>query len=330
MKLRYVSILLGCVLQSAVCQPGTIKQVAPGVWFREGDQRSFGHCNNVVIEMKDFLVVVDANYPSGAKAVIEDVKKISTKPIKYVIDTHGDADHAYGNSVFTKIGAITIAHEGVITDMKQYEPAGWQRVARTRKDVAEVNEPGPEPLRQTYSKSPYVITDGARRIELYNFGWGHTRGDTYVFLPKEKILCTGDAVPDGFHNDPKHSYMHNWPNQVRAAKKLKFTTVLPGHGNPGGMELLDGQIRFLTELYAAVEKEIRAGKTLEQIVTLKNGMPVETSIRLSDASMDRYVYQGEGLQPWQKARFPNQVMVTYKEIKAGKPYGEIFGREPML
>jgi len=330
MKSRYLSILLGCVLQTAFAQPGTVKEVARGVWFREGDQKSFGHCNNIIIEMKDYLVVVDANYPSGARAVIEDVKKLSPKPIKYVIDTHGDADHAYGNSLFTKIGAITIAHVGVLEDMKQYEPQGWQRVAKTRKDVAELNASGPEPPKQTFSKSPYVISDSTRRIELYNFGWGHTRGDTYVFLPKEKILCTGDAVPNGFHNDPKHSYMHNWPNQVRAAEKLDFVTVLPGHGEPGGRELLDGQIRFLTELYAAVQKSIKDGKTLDQIVTMKNGMPIATSIRLSDFSMEHYVYHGEGLQPWQKARFPNQVMVTYKEIKAGKPYGAIFGKEPML
>jgi hypothetical protein len=63
---------------------------------------------------------------------------------------------------------------------------------------------------------------------------------------------------------------------------------------------------------------------------MKNGMPIATSIRLSDFSMEHYVYHGEGLQPWQTARFPNQVMVTYKEIKAGKPYGAIFGKEPML
>ena len=325
------AILLGFgLLQIAAAQPGTVKQIVRGVWFREGDQRSFGHCNNVIVEMQDYLVVVDANYPSGAKAVLEDVKKISAKPIRYVIDTHADADHAYGNSLFTKIGAITIAHEGVLQDMKQYEPQAWQRVAKVRADVRELNEPGPEAPKQTYSRSPYVIEDSSRRIELHNFGWGHTRGDTYVFLPKEKILCTGDAVPDGFHNDPKHSYMHNWPNQVRLARELKFETVLPGHGKPGGRELLDGQIRFLTELYAAVEKEIQAGKTLEQIVTIRNGQPVATSIRLSDASMERYVYHGEGLQPWQMARFPNQVMVTYKEIKAGKPYGEIFGKEPAL
>jgi cyclase len=320
-------LLLAGASVIAEAQPGTVKQIVPGVWFREGDQRSFGHSNNVVIEMKDCLIVVDANYPSGAQAVINDVKRISAKPIKYVIDTHADPDHAYGNAVFTRIGATTIGHAGMLEDIKQYEPLGWQRVAKVRKDVAGLNMPGPEPPKQTYGSSPYVIEDSTRRVELYNFGWGHTRGDTFVYLPKEKILCTGDAVPDGFHNDPKHAFMGNWASEVRAAKKLDIVTVLPGHGKPGGKELLDGQIRFLTEIYQAVQKAIHEGKTLDQLVTMKNGQPVATSIRLSGATMDRYVYHGEGLQPWQISRFPTQVMVTYKEITMGQPYGEIFARE---
>ena len=55
---------------SAYVQPGTMKPIVPGVWFREGEME-FSHSNNIVIEMKDYLVVVDANYPSGAKAVIQ-------------------------------------------------------------------------------------------------------------------------------------------------------------------------------------------------------------------------------------------------------------------
>jgi glyoxylase-like metal-dependent hydrolase (beta-lactamase superfamily II) len=66
----------------------TIEPVIPGVWFRQGDLDQFGHCNNIVIEMKDFLIVVDANYPSGARALMADIKSVSSKPVKYVFDTH--------------------------------------------------------------------------------------------------------------------------------------------------------------------------------------------------------------------------------------------------
>ena len=79
-------------------QPGTVKQIVPGVWFREGDLKNLGHCNNIIIEMKDYLIVVDANFPSGARLAMEAAKKVSSKPVKYVFDTHHHGDHAYGNS----------------------------------------------------------------------------------------------------------------------------------------------------------------------------------------------------------------------------------------
>ena len=91
-------------------KPETIAQIAPGVWFREGDLTNLGHCNNIVIEMKDYLIVVDANFPSGARATMADVKRVSSKPVKYVFDTHHHGDHSYGNAVWTDAGATTLAY----------------------------------------------------------------------------------------------------------------------------------------------------------------------------------------------------------------------------
>ena len=68
-------------------RPETVMKIADGVWFREGDLKNLGHCNNIIIEMKDYLIVVDANFPSGAKAAMADAKKVSSKPVKYVFDS---------------------------------------------------------------------------------------------------------------------------------------------------------------------------------------------------------------------------------------------------
>src|SRR5271165_3172970 len=89
---------LGFVLTRGGAQPGAVKKIADGVWFREGELKDHGHCNNAIIEMKDYLIVVDANFPSGARAVMEDARKLSKKPVKYVFDTHHHGDHAYGNA----------------------------------------------------------------------------------------------------------------------------------------------------------------------------------------------------------------------------------------
>ena len=93
---------------------------------RQGDLDQYGHCNNIVIEMKDYLLVVDANYPSGARALMADIKTISSKPVKFVFDTHHHGDHAYGNPLWTQAGATTFAYRGVAEEMRRYEPARWR------------------------------------------------------------------------------------------------------------------------------------------------------------------------------------------------------------
>src|SRR6516164_7589147 len=250
----FVAMLaLAFVVTRGDAQPNTVKQIAPGVWFREGDIRNQGHCNNIIIEMKDYLIVVDANFPSGARAALEDAKKLSSKPVKYVFDTHHHGDHAYGNTVWTQLGAITIAYQGVADEMKRYEPARWRDAAKSRADVAELKRDGPEPPKETFKDSPHVMTDGTRRVEVRFFGWAHTRGDGFVYLPKEKILCTGDAVANGPYNFTADGNIGNWPKVIEGALELNVDQVLPGHGAPGGREVLMGQRAFFVELHKAVD-----------------------------------------------------------------------------
>lgn len=293
-------------------QPNTVKQIAPGVWFREGDIQHEGHCNNVIIEMSDHLVIVDANFPSGARRVMEDARKVSKKPIKFVFDTHHHGDHAYGNAVWTKMGAVTIAYNGVAEEMKRYEPKRWQDTAKGRKDVGELNLASVEPPKQTFTQSPHVMEDATRRIELHFFGWAHTRGDGFAYLPKEKIICTGDAIVNGAYNYTADANIENWPNVVAKAQKLDVQHVLPGHGPAGGKEVMAGQAQFFKELKQAVEQASKGGKKLEDIVTMKDGKLTGTSIQLS-AAVKNWV--GNGLAA--------QVKDTYNEISQHKPAGDL-------
>ena len=106
--------------------------IAPGVWFLLGDA-SEGYSNTAVIEMQDYLIVVDANYPGRARELIAEVKTLSPKPVRYVFDTHAHGDHSYGNSLWTAAGATTLAYYKILAEMDRYEPARWQ--------AAEANAP---------------------------------------------------------------------------------------------------------------------------------------------------------------------------------------------
>ena len=310
---------LAFLISRTDAQPGTVKQIVPGVWFREGDLEKMGHCNNIIIEMKDYLIVVDANFPSGARLALAAAKKVSTKPVKYVFDTHHHGDHAYGNPIWTEAGATTLAYKGVADEMKRYEPARWQAAAKERKDVGELHRDAPEPPKQTFDKSPFILKDATREVRFYYLGWAHTRGDGFVYLPKEKILCTGDAVVNGPYNYTADGNVGNWPKVVRAAQKFDVTHVLPGHGGPGGKEVLEGQYQFMTELHKAVDTAVKQGKKLDDIVppgktkpVYGNEVPASTSITLPD-----------NVKNWVGDFLPAQVKDTYEEISQKKPHGDL-------
>src|SRR5438552_11568154 len=107
---------LALLVSRSDADPNTVKMIVPGVWFREGDLEQ-GHCNNIIIEMKDYLIVVDANYPSGARGTMADAKRLSSKPVKYVFDTHHHGDHLYGNVVWTEAGSTTMAFKQVADEL---------------------------------------------------------------------------------------------------------------------------------------------------------------------------------------------------------------------
>jgi glyoxylase-like metal-dependent hydrolase (beta-lactamase superfamily II) len=93
-------------------------------------------------------------------------------------------------------GATPVAHVGVLEEMKKYEtglfgdkPGRWEEAAKSRQDVAESKLKAPTLLYRT----DMIFDDGKHRVELLHFGVAHTHGDGFAWLPKEKILFTGDA-----------------------------------------------------------------------------------------------------------------------------------------
>lgn len=88
-----------------------VKEIAPGVFFRYSAISAtdktipFGGSNNAWVVFKDYVVVIDANFPKQAEDVLVAVKKTTDKPVKYVFDTHHHGDHAWGNTVWAKAGA---------------------------------------------------------------------------------------------------------------------------------------------------------------------------------------------------------------------------------
>jgi cyclase len=296
-------LLLASSAARGEAQPNSVGQIVPGVWFREGDIEHEGHCDNVIIEMSDYLVAVDADFPGGARRVMEDARKVSSKPVKYVFDTHHHGGHLYGNPVWTQMGAVTVACQGVADELKRYEPGRWRDTAKPRAGVGELDRTAPEPPRRTFTQSPYVMNDPLRRLEFHFFGWAHTRGGGFVYLPEEKVLCTGDAVPNGAYHFTGDGNIGNWPKVIERAEQLDVRCVLPGHGAPGGREILEGQRQFFIELRNAVRKGVKSGKKAGEIAA---------SLQLP-----------ESVNNWAGKSLAAQARDAYSEIVHNQPAGDL-------
>ena len=257
-------LLLGFGVAELRGQTASARRIAPGVWFLLGDA-SMGYSNTAVIEMQDYLIVVDANYPARARELMVEVKELSPKPVRYVFDTHAHGDHSYGNSLWTATGATTLAYYKIVAEMDRYEPTRWQAAEAKREDVREMHQVNVQRPLKTFRKSPFVLKDATREVDFLFLGWGHTPADGYVWLPKERVLCAGDAAVNGPRNKLWDANLANWPRALSKAIKLRPLYVLPGHGDAGGIEILEGQRQFLIDLYSAVKEQVDAGKTFGEI-----------------------------------------------------------------
>jgi glyoxylase-like metal-dependent hydrolase (beta-lactamase superfamily II) len=244
-----------------------VKEVAPGVFFRYSSISAtdpkipFGGSNNIWVVFKDYVVVIDANFPKEAGDVVADIKKTTNKPIKYVLDTHHHGDHAYGNCVWAKEGAKIVATRPAARLLMTSGPKQWADASKDRKDLRE-NE-----LKQADISfdDKYVLDDGTQRVEFLHFGHSHTPGDAVAYLPKHKILCTGDACTNGAFNYMGHSNSASWIKCLEGMEKLDIDLICPGHGKVATKDLLGKEKRYFSELRAEVKKGIDAKKSAEEI-----------------------------------------------------------------
>jgi phosphoglycerate dehydrogenase-like enzyme/glyoxylase-like metal-dependent hydrolase (beta-lactamase superfamily II) len=248
-----------------------VREIAPGVFFRysaiSATDKSvvFGGSNNIWVVMEDYVVVYDANFPKEAGDVIAAVRKTTDKPIRYVLDSHHHGDHAYGNAVFAKSGASIIAQANCarllrVNGPKEFAAAG--KAPTGRKDVRESVLKVPDIV----FDEKLVLDDGKNRVEFLFFGHAHTAGDAFMYIPKYKILCTGDACTNGPFNFMGHSDSASWIRVLEKAQQLDVKIVCPGHGPLAGKEVLAKQKRYFVELREQVKKGIDAGKDFEDIL----------------------------------------------------------------
>jgi len=189
--------------------------------------------------------------PQAAQTYIDEIRKITKAPIRYLIYSHHHDDHIAGGNLFKKEGAIVVAHR------RAYERLFQRRNA----DVT---------LPDQIVDGQRSIVLGGTRLDLVYTGRNHSDSSLVMFLPKEKVIFAVDfnslaAIPSRLAvND---SYPEEWQASLKRTLALGWDKMIPGHPGPNGRlgtrKDMEEQLAFMTELSAEVKKASDAGKCFD-------------------------------------------------------------------
>lgn len=266
MRRLFISCAFGFLLiVAAMSQQSRVRELAPGVWFWQGDRDMKEPANCGWVIFKEHVLVIDANYPWGARKILPEIRKTTNKPIRYVFNTHYHGDHAYGGSQFTAQGATIVCSEDCASESRSKGQAGWDKDAGT----------GDFTLKPYFLAHPaitfpqkMIFDDGEHRVELIKVGPGHSKGDAAAWLPKEKILFTGDlCVNWKFGNnmadaDADHV---NWAKAMDVMASWGPRMVVVGHGAIGDISTLRGQGAYISDMWKQVTEGKKRKQTADQL-----------------------------------------------------------------
>jgi glyoxylase-like metal-dependent hydrolase (beta-lactamase superfamily II) len=220
-------------------------KVAPGLY-------SFGAglAFNAFMITDEGVVVMDSFDADFAKASLEAIRKITDRPIRYLIYSHNHYDHISGGEVFKAEGATILSHEAA---------ANWLK-----------SHPSPEVAMpdKTWSGSASTLKLGNSQINLLYFGANHGEGMTVFQFPREKAIYTVDLVVP---NRVAFAYMPDffpkeWERTLTEMGKLDFDQVMFAHNAPVGPRTsVADQLKFLQDLRAAIFAEFKKGTRFMQI-----------------------------------------------------------------
>jgi cyclase len=269
---RFCLVFGICISVASAQQLFDIKPVADGVYAALAKPAYKTNCNAAIIMLDDGVLVVDTHSkPSAARGLIAQIKQLTDQPVKYVVNTHFHWDHYQGNQPYPSSwpagveiissqatresieqrGIPRVKHELVTvpqeieklrqqlekaTDAKQKE--GIQSNLRQAEDyLAELKSMQVTLPTMTFDHS-LILHRNSRTVEILWLGKAHTDGDVFVYLPKEKVLVTGDAL-HGWTPYMGDSYPYDWIQTLDSAEKLDFRHVIGGHG-----DVIEGKEKF--------------------------------------------------------------------------------------
>jgi glyoxylase-like metal-dependent hydrolase (beta-lactamase superfamily II) len=229
-----------------------------------------GDPNTGVVIGTDAVMVIDTQAtPVMARDVIHRIREVTDKPIKYVVLSHYHAVRVLGASAYGAEHIISSqdTHDLIVERGAQDYKSEFERFPRLFRGGDTI--PGLTWPTLTF-KGEMTLWLGKLEVKIMQLGRGHTKGDTVVWLPKDRVLFSGDLVEYAATPYTGDAYLSDWPATLDRIVALKPRALVPGRGDalttPAKVRAgIAGTRAFVTKMFASVKKGRRAGKSLRDI-----------------------------------------------------------------
>ena len=276
-----------------------LQKVSDGVFFAQARAQAAVNCNAAIFVRSKDVVVVDAHAkPSAAAALIAQLKReVTSKPVRYVINTHFHLDHTQGNHAYRAAGnrvdfiatnatrqlmadlapartkaALDAIPEQIESARKQSEKATSaeekkfcaDQIQQLQAFATELKDLTPELPTITFDNS-YLLQDSAFDLHLDFQGKAHTAGDLFIFCPQHRAIATGDACM-GWIPNLGDGFPKAWPRTLDKVAGFDFKHILGGHGSLQSDRVVMTSLRnYIEELTERVERAKEKGQSVNEM-----------------------------------------------------------------
>ena len=299
-KTAVMSVVFACFVFAGSAFPQDlgpqVRQLKEGVYVYVGT--NFNSNSGIILTEEGVVLIDTGQTPADSQAILAAVRKLTSMPVRLIINTEPHPDHTTGHYLFSP-PAVIIAAAGAGESMRGREREDPQRIQKLAA-VSPAMKTALEGYRfippQIEYQQKATLHVGERTFELMYLKGVHSEADTAVWLPKERVLFSASGVVVNQINILRPFV--TIPDILAATKMMKGLNpehVVPGHGVPGSVKIFEDSERYYALLEDRVSGMVKEGKSLEQVK--------------KEVRMPEYEHWGS------QERFPTNVEAAYKAAK---------------
>jgi cyclase len=290
-RTRYnpVALVLLSLAQVSAVAGGPVQKIGPDLYAYIATNDSSANSTFLVSDRGVLVVDPGLNDEEGRK-LLNEIRKISSQPVRWIVNTHYHPDHRGGNSGLSEDAVIistAFTREQVLRDGKSHTPSDYAINETLDNQAASVNK-------------DLVLYLGSHEVRIYHPGPAHTRGDLVVYFPDQHAVSTGDLFLNNSCPFMDDGDMENWVAALDHILVLPVDHVVPGHFAVAEKQDLRRFRDYLAALRDQVAGMVRQGKTLEQV----------------KASLDVRKFNGLRQFPQYEATFADNAAAYYHQLLA--------------